>query len=74
MELYEKANELQNIVDTLDVLIGEIKDIDNKDYKEALQEIKYDAKDKLEEVEDEIYTIEEAEQQELEREYNSQRI
>lgn len=74
MELYEKANELQNIVDTLDVLIGEIKDIDNKGYKEALQEIKYDAKDKLEEVEDEIYTIEEAEQQELEREYNSQRI
>lgn len=74
MELYEKANELQNIVDTLDVLIGEIKDIDNKDYKEALQEIKYDAKDKLEEVEDEIYTIEEAEQQELEREYNNQRI
>ena len=74
MELYEKANELQNIVDTLDVLIGEIKDMDNKDYKEALQEIKYDAKDKLEEVEDEIYTIEEAEQEELEREYNSQRI
>jgi hypothetical protein len=74
MELYEKANELQNIVDTLDVLIGEIKDPDNKQYKDMLQELKYEVRDELEEIEDEIYTLEEEEQEELEREYDNYRI
>lgn len=71
MELYEKANELQNIVDTLDMLVDETK---NKYYKDMLNELKYEAKKELEEVEDEIYTIEEEEQEEIEQEYNSMRL
>lgn len=71
MELYERANELQNIVDTLDTLIDDIQD---KEYKEILAEIKYQAQDELEQVEDELYEIEEQEEKELEREYDNQRI
>lgn len=74
MDLWEKANELQNIVDTLDTLIREIKDPDNKQYKDMLQELKYEVRDELEEVEDEIYTLEEEEQEEIEQEYNSMRL
>ena len=71
MDIYERYDELDNIVTTLRYLAEEIKD---KNYKETFDEIRYEAQDELEEVEEQIYEIEKAEQKELEREYDRERI
>ena len=69
--LYDKQNELYNIVTTLDSLQD---DITAKYYKDVINEIKYEAQTELDEVEDAIYKQEKAEQKELEREYNNMRL
>ena len=49
MDLQDKYDELDNIISSIDILIDEISD---KDYKDRLNEIKFDAQNELEETED----------------------
>lgn len=71
MDLYDEQSELYDIVTTLDRLQDDVK---NQYYKDVINEIKYEAQTQLDEVEDAIYKQEQAEEKELVREYNSQRI
>lgn len=71
MDLYERANDLQEIIDSLKYLVDEIHD---KEYIDMFNEIRFEAEDELNEIEEELYKIEDEEQKELEREYNGMRL
>ena len=71
MDLYERANDLQEIIDNLKYLVDEIHD---KEYIDMFNEIRFGAEDELNEIEEELYKIEDEEQKELEREYNGMRL
>jgi ElaB/YqjD/DUF883 family membrane-anchored ribosome-binding protein len=71
MNYQDRYDELDNIVRTLDNLIDDITD---KNYIDMLNEIKFEAEDELEEVEEKLYRQEEEEQEELEDEFNRGRL
>lgn len=66
MDNQEKYDELDNIIQTLDLLIDDITD---KNYKDELSEIKYQAEDEIEEIEKLLDKEQKTEQKMLEREY-----
>ena len=66
MDLQEKYDELDTIVRELDYLINEISD---KNYKEQLELIKYEAEDELEEIEPQLIEEEQQEEKWQELEY-----
>ena len=71
MNYYDRSDELEDIVDTLDRLVDDIKD---KYYKDVLNDIKYEAQMELDGVEEKIAEIEREEQRELEREFDKERL
>lgn len=54
-KLQERYDELDNIISTLDILIGEITD---KDYIDLFNETKYTAQDELDRIEEQLAEIE----------------
>lgn len=71
MDLYDKQGELENIVDTLDVLVDDITD---KYYIDMINELKYEAQTELEEVNEKISEEEREEIQEENRQYERSRL
>lgn len=62
----EKYDELDNIVSTLDTLIDEI---ENEHYIEMLREIKFEAEEELEEVQEDLRQERDAEEKEMNYQY-----
>lgn len=71
MDLYDKQGELENIVDTLDVLVDDITD---KYYIDMINELKSEAQTELEEVNEKISEEEREEIQEENRQYERSRL
>lgn len=71
MDYQERYDELDNIVRTLDNLVDDITD---KNYIDMLNEIKFEAENELEEVEEILYRQEQEDQEELENEFNRGRL
>ena len=71
MDLQLRFDELENIVDTLKILCDEIED---KDYIEQLELIKYQAMDEMEEVNNELEEEYRREQEEIEKQFINSRI
>lgn len=71
MNNQDRYDELDNIVTTLGNLVDDITD---KYYIDMLNELRFEAQDELEEVEERLYEEEQEEQRELEREYNGGRL
>ena len=72
MSLYEKVDDLENIVDTLGSLIRELNK--ESDFIDILSDIKIEAFGQLEEAQEELAKKERAEQKELEIEFDRERI
>ena len=70
-KLQKKYDELDNIISTLDILIGEITD---QDYKDTLSEIKYDAQEELDRVQEQLEELEEDEYKSNEIDWNKERL
>lgn len=66
MDLQEKYDELDTIVRELDYLIDEISD---KNYKEQLELIKYDAQSELDEIEPQLIEQQDREDREMNYQY-----
>lgn len=66
MDLQDKYDELDNIISSIDILIDEISD---KDYKDRLNEIKFDAQNELEETEEELEQEQDKERRQQEKEF-----
>lgn len=71
MNYQNQYDELENIVETLGTLVDEISD---KYFIDMINQLRFEAQDQLEEVEERIYKEEKAEQEELENEFNRGRI
>lgn len=71
MDLQEEYDELDNIIRTLDTLIDEIKD---KYYIDSLNELKFEAQTKLDEIEPELMKQQYAEEQEMNYEFEMCRV
>lgn len=71
MNYQDRYDELENIVNTLDMLVDEITD---KYYIDMLNQLRFEAQDELEEVSERLYKEENSEQRELENEFNRGRI
>lgn len=70
-KLQKKYDELDNIISTLDILIGEITD---QDYKDTLSEIKYDAQEELDRVQEQLEELEEDKYKSNEIDWNKERL
>ena len=70
-DLYNKKDELEEIIDKMDILIDDITDVD---YKDTFKEIKYDAQSELEEVDEQISKLEQKELEEENRQFESSRL
>ena len=66
MNLQERYDELDTIIRELDYLINEISD---KNYKEQLELIKYEAEDELEEIEPQLIEEQNKEEREINYQY-----
>ena len=66
MDTQERYDELDNIVTTIDGLIDEISD---KYYIDCLNEIKFEAQNELDEVEEQLKEEQEREYRQMENEY-----
>ena len=71
MNYQDKYDELYNIVSTLDCLVDETKD---KYYRDMINELKYEAQNELDEVENKLYQQEKEEQRELEIGFDKERL
>lgn len=71
MNLQERFDELENIVDTLNVLIDEITD---KNYIEDLRNIKYQAMNEMDEINNQLEEEYDREQREMDRQFMMERI
>lgn len=70
MDWQEKYDELDNIISSINILVDEIKDTD---YIYMLNDIKYQAQNEMEEVEEKLQAEQDREYAEREKEYwNSQ--
>ncbi len=66
MDYQDRYDELDNIISSIDILVDEISD---KDYIDRLNEIKFDAQNEIEEVEEKLEKEREEEENQLEKEY-----
>lgn len=66
MDYQDKYDELDNIITSLDILIDEISD---KEYKDRLNEIKFDAQNEKEEVSEKLEEERRREEMQQERDY-----
>jgi hypothetical protein len=71
MNYQDRYDELENIDNTLGMLVDEITD---KYYIDMLNQLRFEAQDELEEVSERLYEEENSEQRELENEFNRGRI
>lgn len=71
MDLQEEYDELDNIIGTLDTLISEIKD---KYYIDSLNDLKFEAQTRLDEIEPELRNQQYAEEQEMNYEFEMCRV
>lgn len=71
MNLQDKYDELDNIISSIDILIDEISD---KDYIDRLNEIKFDAQNEIEKVEEELEKERTEEEKQQEKEYLEEAI
>ena len=71
MDLQRKYDELDEIVSSINLLIDEI---DDQDYIDDLNEIKYRAQDELEEVQEKILEETEREEREMNRQFERSRF
>lgn len=71
MNYQDRYDELENIVNTLEMLVDEITD---KYYIDMLNQLRFEAQDELEEVSERLYEEENSEQRELENEFNRGRF
>lgn len=71
MDLQRKYDELDEIVSSINLLIDEI---DDQDYIDDLNEIKYRAQDELEEVQKKILEENEREEREMNRQFERSRF
>lgn len=71
MDLQEEYAELDNIISTLDTLIDEIKD---KYYIDSLNDLKFEAQTRLDEIESELTKQQYAEEQEMNCEFEMCRV
>ena len=67
----DRYDELENIVQTLGLLVDEISD---KYYIDMINQLRFEAQEQLEEVEEKLYEEEQEEQRELEYEFNRGRL
>ena len=70
-DLYNKKDELEEIIDKMDTLIDDVTDVD---YKETFRVIKYDAESELEEVDERIGKLEQKELEEENRQFERSRL
>ena len=70
-DLYNRKDELEEIIDKMDILIDDITDVD---YKDTFKEIKYDAESELEEVDEQISKLEQKELEEENRQFERSRL
>lgn len=70
-DLYNKKDELEEIIDKMDTLIDDVTDVD---YKETFRVIKYDAESELEEVDEQISKLEKKELEEENRQFERSRL
>ena len=71
MDSQEEYDELDNIISTLDTLISEIKD---KYYIDSLNDLKFEAQTRLDEIEPELTKQQYAEEQEMNYEFEMCRV
>ena len=71
MDFQRKYDELDEIVSSINLLIDEI---DDQDYIDDLNEIKYRAQDELEEVQEKILEENEREEREMNRQFERSRF
>lgn len=71
MDLQDRYDELDNIISSIDILVDEISD---KDYIDRLNEIKFDAQNEKEEVEEKLEKEREEEERQQEKEYLKEAI
>ena len=71
MDLQREYDELDEIVSSINLLIDEI---DDQDYIDDLNEIKYRAQDELEEVQEKILEENEREEREMNRQFERSRF
>jgi hypothetical protein len=71
MNYQDRYDELENIDNTLGMLVDEITD---KYYIDMLNQLRFEAQDELKEVSERLYKEENSEQRELENEFNRGRI
>lgn len=71
MEFQERYDELDNIVSSIDILVDEISD---KIYIDMLNEIKFEAQNELEEIEERLQEENEKEQKEMNYDFERSRL
>lgn len=71
MNYQDRYDELENIDNTLGMLVDEITD---KYYIDMLNQLRFEAQDELKEVSERLYKEENSEQRELENEFNRERF
>lgn len=71
MNYQDRYDELDNIVSSIGLLVSEISD---KDYIDMLNEIKYQAQDELEEVEEKLQEEQEREEMEMNLQFERSRF
>lgn len=71
MDYQDRYDELDNIISSIDILVDEISD---KDYIDRLNEIKFDAQNEIEKVEEELEKERTEEEKQQEKEYLEEAI
>lgn len=71
MDLQERYDELDNIVSSIDILVDDISD---KEYIDMLNEIKFNAQNEKEEIEEKLKEEYEREERQMNYEYERSRI
>ena len=71
MDLQERYDELDNIVSSIDILVDDISD---KEYIDMLNEIKFNAQNEKEEIEEKLQEEYEKEERQMNYEYERRRL
>lgn len=71
MDLQERYDELDNIVSSIDILVDDISD---KNYIDMLNEIKFEAQNEKEEIEEKLQEEYEKEEKQMNYEYQRSRL
>lgn len=71
MDYQDRYDELDNIISSIDILVDEISD---KDYIDRLNEIKFDAQNEIEKVEEKLEKERTEEEKQQEKEYLEEAI